>query len=53
MDGHAATAGRHRSGDIHAQAAAMLLMTGAWQCGLAGMHQRRLQAGCRFARGAT
>jgi hypothetical protein len=31
----------------------MLLTTGAWQCGLAGMHQRPLQAARRFALGVT
>jgi hypothetical protein len=48
-----ATAGRHPSADIHAEATAMQLTTGAWQRDLAGMHQRRLQAAHRLALGVT
>jgi hypothetical protein len=48
-----ATAGRHPSADIHAEATAMQLTTGAWQRDLTGMHQRRPQAAHRLALGVT
>jgi transposase len=53
MGEHAATVGRDLPRDIHAEAAAMQIKTGAWRRDLAGLQQRRLEAAHMFACGAT
>src|SRR5215217_6382973 len=53
MGEHAATVGRDLPRDIHAEAAAMQIKTGAWRRDLAGLQQRRLEAARMFACGAT
>jgi hypothetical protein len=62
-DGSLLVAARHRREccygrlaaprDVHAEAAAMQIKTGAWRRDLAGLQQRRLEAARMFACGAT